>query len=232
MKKSFRITGTFSMVAALCSISILIGARPARLAGLPSQQSDRPPTKGQNLKIQKLTGDAARLRAKQLRKRNKGVARAMKDAEKKGLREAFDQGIVVLATDPAKTALRNSSRDAASIVKTSFCSFAFRILLTASTKYPSSPMMTAIRILWEGIIYRNGPDIDEATHATQWLTWRQKTIPSSKKAITPRTVVIHVTQAMARVAITKSPTAVLLQQISAPQTGRYLQACATGFRQR
>src|SRR5207302_2981948 len=76
----------------------------ARVATRPQKPNEQQKEKLQNLNIQKLAGDAARLRAKQLRKLNKGVARAMKDAEKKGLREAFDQGAVILGTDPGKAA--------------------------------------------------------------------------------------------------------------------------------
>lgn len=166
MEKSSRIVGTLSLVAAVCMVSILIGTRPARVASPLPQQNDPTPTKVQDLKIQKLTGDAARLRAKQLRKLNKGVARAMRDAEKKGLREAFNQGAVVLATDAAKTASLFARTPAGNNRKTSFGFPHQDPFSDGDYEVSFFPYDDGDPNTWEGIIYRNGPDIDEDTRST------------------------------------------------------------------
>jgi len=130
-----------------------------------SQQSDGQ-KKVEKFKTQTLLGDGARLRANQLRKLNKGVARAMRDAERKGLHEAFDKGAVVLATNrPDAGTARIPRAQLSTIRKTSF--------RTASQDYSDGeyevsflPYDDGDPNTWEGIIYRNGPDIDEDTRST------------------------------------------------------------------
>jgi hypothetical protein len=127
----------------------------------------------QRLKIQSFHGEAASLRAKQLRKLHKGVDRAMKDAEKRGLRPAFEQGNVILATDPAKTT------NVSSVSRTLFPSSA-DLISPVSFKSPSTqdtftngdieitfiPYDDGDPNTWEGIVYRFVPDIGEDTSYT------------------------------------------------------------------
>src|SRR5438270_276758 len=101
MKKFTRTAATLSLFAAICAIAIVTGMRPTAVATAPRQQKDDKREKLQRLKIQTFRGEAAALRAKELRKSTKGIARAMKDAEKRGLRPAFEQGTVIIATDPS-----------------------------------------------------------------------------------------------------------------------------------
>jgi hypothetical protein len=162
MNKLSRIVGTLSF-AAIGLVALFIGARPARVVTQPQQQNEAQKARHPNLKIQNLRGDAARLRAKQLRKLNKGVARAMRDLEKKGLREAFDQGIVVSATDPSKTAGALLGSHADTIRKVSFGTSPQDTFYDGDYEVSFFPYDDGDPNTWEGIIYRNGPDIDEDT---------------------------------------------------------------------
>jgi hypothetical protein len=87
----------------LTALALLIAARPARVATQFQQQDERR-TKLEKLRIETFDGDAVTFRVKQLRKGHKAIARAMKDAEKKGLRPAFAKGRVILATEDKQTA--------------------------------------------------------------------------------------------------------------------------------
>ncbi|MGI9065067.1 MAG: hypothetical protein ACR2HX_01490 [Pyrinomonadaceae bacterium] len=168
MRNFIRIAGTFIFVVAICVVIMIVGSRPAAVA-TQQQQNNKLKEKLQRLKIQTFGGEAASLRAKQLRKQHKGIARAMKDAERRGLREAFDKGTVILATDPEKTA--NSS----SVVKANLVPSQLDLVRPVSFRL-SSPQDTftdgyyEITFIpyddgdpntWEGIIYRAGPDIGE-----------------------------------------------------------------------
>ena len=163
MKKFARIIGGLAFIVMFCAVGMFMHSRTARLAPPPSQ-NEAAKTKGQDLKIQRLTGDAAKLRAKQLRKVNKGMARAMKDAEKKRLREAFHEGVVVLATDATKTSSALAKRPDGYLRKTSLRSSP-QTFSDGDYEVSFFPYDDGDPNTWEGIVYRNGPDIDEDTRS-------------------------------------------------------------------
>jgi uncharacterized protein YoaH (UPF0181 family) len=160
--------GTSLVVVAICAVLMIMGSSPPAVA-TQQQHNDKKTEKLERLGIQTFSGEAVSLRAKQLRKQHKGIERAMKDAEKRGLRRAFDQGRVIFATDPAKTA------NTASVSRTPFPSSG-AVIRPVSFNSPAQDTFTEgdyeITFLpyddgdpntWEGIIYRAGPDIGEDT---------------------------------------------------------------------
>lgn len=170
MKKSSRIVGTLSLFVAACGMFMALGSRPASVATQSQEPKDKRKEKLQRLKIEDFQGEAASLRAKQLRKLHKGVARAMKDAEKHGLRPAFDKGRVILATDPDRptnpgsfvgSQLRLPGSDL--IRPASFKSPLVQDITQDGYEITFIPYDDGDPNTWEGIIYRNGPDIDEDT---------------------------------------------------------------------
>jgi hypothetical protein len=144
------------------TISAWVISRPTSNASATSAQE--PPKQQQqkllNLNIQQFDGSTAAFRAKQLRRHNKGIARAMKDAEKRGLREAFTQGTVVLGTDPAQNSETGLNR-AKLIRPASFKSYSAQDTFSADGYEVSFfPYDDGDPNTWEGIIYRTGPDLD------------------------------------------------------------------------
>ncbi len=128
-------------------------------------QKDKLREKLQRLRVrQTLTAADVVRRAQQLRQNNKGVARAMKDAEKRGLRPAFDRGVVVLAADPATDVARLSMPFAQPMSFMQPVSF-----WSSSSQGGGDYEITFIPYddgdpnTWEGIIYRTGPDLPEDT---------------------------------------------------------------------
>ena len=71
----------FALVIAVSGLTYRI-ATSAKQTGTTSQTQGDVQQKSERFKIDRLTGDAVRLRARQLRSINKAMARAMKDAEK------------------------------------------------------------------------------------------------------------------------------------------------------
>ena len=143
-----------------------LGSRPASVATRSQEPKDERKEKLQRLKIENFQGEAASLRAKQLRKLHKGVARAMKDAEKRGLRPAFEYGRVILATDPARTA------NPGSVVRVNLSPSQPDLSRPISFRSPSPQTFTdgdyEITFIpyddgdpntWEGIIFRATPEI-------------------------------------------------------------------------
>lgn len=153
---------------ALASVSLFITVvaavmlvRQQSVRAIRPQASQDPPTQSQRFKTQTFLGEAAVLRAQQLRKDHKGVARAMADATKRGLRAAFEQGSVVLGTDTTRAPGNTIAR--AGLIRPA----AFRSGVPQDTFTLDGYEVTFIPYddgdpgTWEGIIYRNGPDIDE-----------------------------------------------------------------------
>lgn len=146
----------------------MLYSRKAGALAIPTQtQDDGKKTRLERLKIETFEGEAATLRAKQLRRFHKGIARAMRDAEKRGLRQAFDKGRLILGTDPETPTNLGA-------LKTSGKAFDFRKALFSSSRTMQDFSQDGYEITflpyddgdpntWEGIIYRNGPDIDEDT---------------------------------------------------------------------
>lgn len=169
MRNFTGLVGTSLVVVAICVVIMIVGSSPPAVA-TQQQQNDKQNEKLQRLRIQTFNGEAVSLRAKQLRKQNKGIERAMKDAEKRGLRQAFDQGRVILATDPAKTTNSGSvSRipfpsSGALIRPVSFRSPSVQETFTdGDYEITFLPYDDGDPNTWEGIIYRAGPDVGEDT---------------------------------------------------------------------
>jgi molybdopterin/thiamine biosynthesis adenylyltransferase len=166
MNKFSRIGITSCLFVAICTVMIVKGSKPVVVPAQPQpQQNDRRKEKLQRLRVQDFHGEAASLRAKQLRKLNKGVARAMKDAENRGLRQAFEHGRVILGTDPAvdKTnAVARSTFPIASPGAIRPASYRFNVSQDtfADGEYEVTfiPYDDGDSNTWEGIIYRFDPD--------------------------------------------------------------------------
>lgn len=169
MKKSSRIAVLLSLLVAAYGVSMTLGARPAALAS-PSQQPNGGQTeKNQRLRVRNLLGDDASAHVKQLRKLHKGIERAMKDAEKRGLREAFGLSAVTLANDPDQpasfTGLVPINKPSAGffIQPALFSPLSAQDFTQDGYEVAFIPYDDGDPNTWEGIIYRNGPDIDEDT---------------------------------------------------------------------
>ncbi len=169
MKRFTRITAT--LLVAICTVAMATGTRTAIVATQPQPQKDERREKLQRLKIQDFRGEAASLRARQLRKERKGVARAMKDAETRGLRQAFGHGRVIVGTDPAETdqtaAVTNSRPFPKSAGLTLPLSFKSRshqdTFVESDYEITFIPYDDGDPNTWEGIIYRYNPDFGDDT---------------------------------------------------------------------
>jgi hypothetical protein len=153
-------------VVAFCVTMIVNAARHNRTAQPPPQESKRR-EKLSRLQIKDFRGDAAPLRAKQLRTLNKGIARAMKDAERRNLKPAFEHGRVILGTDPQDDRPPIVARSAITEVAHAFRPASYRFNYPQDTFTDGQYEVTFIPYddgdpnTWEGIIYRFDPDWGE-----------------------------------------------------------------------
>ena len=163
MNTFLRRAAVLSVVAAALILLILKGSGPATVARQQTPQ-DQKQEKIKRLKFQTFRGEAAALRANQLRAKSKAVKRAMNDAEKRGKHPAFAQGAVILGTDPDNAASPGTAKSvldpSASYRRASFASSAPQDFWSDGYEIAVIPYDSP-STTWEGIIYRNGPDIDE-----------------------------------------------------------------------
>lgn len=118
-------------------------------------------------------GEAVELRAKQLRKTNKGVARAMKEAEERGLKPAFDQGVIIILSSEQSessasggSALLNSpARVPASLAHALPGSMASppQTYENGDSEITFFPYDDGNAATWEGVVYRAAPGAGEDT---------------------------------------------------------------------
>ena len=165
MKRVSRIGIALCLFVAICTVMIVKGSRRVAVPAQPQQQNDKRREKLQRLRVQDFHGEASSLRAKQLRKLNKGVARAMKDAEKRGLRPAFEHGRVMLGTDPAADKSTAAVRPAfptgiSQVIRPASYRFNFPQDTFTDGEYEVAfiPYDDGDPNTWEGIIYRFDPD--------------------------------------------------------------------------
>jgi hypothetical protein len=165
MKNSSRVLTACILVLGTCATIGVMASRIQRIATPTQQPSDKRKEKVARLKIHDFHGEAGMLRAKQLRTVNKGVARAMKDAEKRGLRQAFEHGRVILGTDPQDSRANDVARsDSLTIEASPFRPASYRLSYPQDTFTDGEYEVTFIPYddgdpnTWEGIIYRYDPD--------------------------------------------------------------------------
>ena len=170
MKKHLQVTLVPAVLLAVSVVVIWHGTKSDALATRPQQQDDAKTERLRRLKIEKFQGEAVSMRAKQLRKLHKSVARAMKDAEKAGLRPAFDQGVVMLGTDPDNPTTTSGLKTNRALAGAGFIRHAsLKKSAPLEDYYQDGYEISFLSYddgdpnTWEGIIYRNGPDIDEDT---------------------------------------------------------------------
>jgi hypothetical protein len=145
--KLFLILMACLVLAAVVPSSLIHSPRAAAITNFQGRGLDRFTQKT-------LHGPAVVARIKQLRAENKGMARAMRDLERKGLRPAFDQSVTLL--EIRKTAV---SRERVNpFVKASFQSETFSEDGYEMTfvSYDDGDPNT-----WEGVIYEHDPDGNE-----------------------------------------------------------------------
>lgn len=109
-------------------------------------------------RVESYSGQAVRLRARQLLNSNKAVARAMRDFEKRGLEPIWDESVTALAVDDkmAKHSKPGGVR---------------RVSFTDDVISDGTSEMTFITYvsssnLWEGIIYINSPNENDTYSAS------------------------------------------------------------------
>jgi hypothetical protein len=119
-----------------------------------------PQDKREGFKPQIVKGESVALHARALRARNKGVARAMKDLEKKGFRQAFDQSVSFVAAKGRQTASTGSRLMRHAAFQSD----------QSETFYNDGYEMTFISYddgdpnTWEGVVYEHDPDMYEYSY--------------------------------------------------------------------
>ena len=125
-------------------------------------QTDKRLEKLQRLKIQDSHGEPAATHVRQLRRLSKGIARAMQDAEKKGLRKAFEHSRVILGTEPSDNS--NGTARSTPAISRRMQIAAYNASHPQQTFTDGEYEVTFIPYddgdpnNWEGIIYRYNPD--------------------------------------------------------------------------
>lgn len=165
MKNISRVILACVLVVAACAAIAVTASRKKPITNPPQERSDKRKDKVARLQIHDFHGEAGVFRAKQLRKLNKGVARAMKDAEKRGLRQAFEYGRVILGTDPQDSRLNGVARsDSLTIEAVPLHPASYRFNYPQDTFTDGDYEITFIPYddgdpnTWEGVIYRYDPD--------------------------------------------------------------------------
>ena len=161
MKHNAKLAAVLVLLVTFSALAI-VRHRNAPFAQQPQQQIDERRQKIQNLKVDDFHGDAASLRVRQLRRLSKGVARAMREAENRGLRGAFEHSRVILGTElPSQH--KQSTRWNSSTIRPSSrgtAKFAHRQQSFTDGEYEVTfiPYDDGDPATWEGIIYRYTPD--------------------------------------------------------------------------
>jgi hypothetical protein len=143
-----------SKVGSLLVVALLLLGIPFVPSSTEANGVSKPKDKNARYKSKIVKGEAAALRAKELRTKNKGIARAMKDLEQKGFRQAFDQSVSVLAVKDTQI-----SQAAPAVIRPA----AFQ----SETFYNDGYEMTFVAYddgnpnTWEGVVYEHDPDMLE-----------------------------------------------------------------------
>ena len=122
-------------------------------AAAPGPASERP----QGRRIETRTGQAIAHRARQLRARNKGFARAMADMERRGLQLNVENSISFVIVDP-EAAARNASGRARPV------SFSQDTIIEGDEEWTFYTFNNGNPSSWEGILYVRTPS-EESTHS-------------------------------------------------------------------
>jgi hypothetical protein len=166
MRNLLSVVYTGLLLAVLFATIAINGSRRQMAAVLPQQRSKRM-EKLARLQTRDFHGEAGQLRAKQLRKLNKGVARAMKDASKRGLHEAFEHGRVILASDPedvkSNSVVSSGPSNQLSVMRPASYRFNYPQDTFTDGEYEVTfiPYDDGDPNSWEGIVYRYDPDWGE-----------------------------------------------------------------------
>lgn len=121
-------------------------------AGVQSDGRRTPQHKLSDLHIEPRKGEAVRIRAGQLRNRNKAVARAMKELEDRGMRPAFESGVSILAVSKS-VQFRKTAAQTATIINGEY-------------ELTLIPYDDGNNATWEGVVYFNRPE-GQVVHSTQ-----------------------------------------------------------------
>ena len=158
------------LTLAACAAVAVNASRMKPVTNPPQERSAKRKDKVARLQIHDYHGEAGSLRAKQLRKLSKGVARAMKDTETHGLRQAFEHGRVILGADPQDSrANRVAQTDSPTINASTLRAASYRFNYPQDTFTDGEYEVTFIPYddgdpnTWEGVIYRYDPDWGEDT---------------------------------------------------------------------
>lgn len=159
---SILIAAPLLLVAARAA-RVLRGPVPEVSTGLsqPLSQNDKRREKLQRVKLEEIHGEAAALRVRQLRRLSKGIARAMQDAEKKGLRRAFEHSRVILGIEPSDkpgTARVTPSVPRLMQIASYNSSHPQETFTDGEYEVTFIPYDDGNPNNWEGIIYRYDPD--------------------------------------------------------------------------
>lgn len=104
------------------------------------------------LKIERRVGEAVRLRADQLKRKNKAVAKAMNALESRGMRLAGDAGVSIVAVRKAGQMAKISKQDAT--------------IISGDYELTLIPFDDGNNATWEGVVYFNRPE-GEVVYDTQ-----------------------------------------------------------------
>lgn len=148
-----------TMICLLAAVTLMVTmllpySAPASASNTPNQQE-----KGNGYKHRSVKGEAVGLRAKELRDKNKGVARAMKDLEKKGFRAAWDKGISLLDVKDEQTARSASGSMQPASFKSQSQAITDNGYEMTFISYDDGNPNT-----WEGVIYEHDPNMFEYSY--------------------------------------------------------------------
>ena len=97
-----------------------------------------------DLKIEQRAGESVRLRADQLKRKNKAVAKAMKALESRGMRLASDAGVSIVAVRKSGQMAKISKQDAT--------------IIEGDYELTLIPFDDGNNATWEGVVYFNRPE--------------------------------------------------------------------------
>jgi hypothetical protein len=97
-----------------------------------------------DLKIERRIGEAVRLRADQLRRKNKAIAKAMRELESRGMRPAFDASMSIVAVHKSGQMAKISKQDV--------------IIIDGDYELTFLSYDDGNNATWEGIIYFKRPE--------------------------------------------------------------------------
>ena len=114
-------------------------------------------------------GSAVTLRAKQLRAKNKGFARAYADLIKRGGKPLFDAGVSIVAVDTSRPSVKNAA--ATSVQQ----------IIEGDYEMTFFPFDTGNDAIWEGAVYVRGTGADGIVRDATWAVSHSTTHQDSSQ---------------------------------------------------